>query len=243
MKHFLDTVETIPAGLGFSLFGAKHLLWLAAAAVFLIWICRRYRRSDSKKREKMRRIVAAAIVADELFKMVCLAIGGRYAVSYLPFHLCSINIFVCALHAWRPRRAVGDYLYLICIPAAFIPLLTPTWAELPMVNFMVWHSFSVHALLVAYPLMQTVGGDIRPRLKTIPASLAVLAILAAAALIVNLIFDTNFMFMMYAEPGTPLVFFEELLGHHLAGFFVLIPAVLALMMVPILLTNRKKTAA
>ena len=243
MEHFLDTVETIPAGLGFPLFGTVHLIWLAALAAFLLPACRLYRKAGESGRKKMRRIVAAALIGDELFKMVCLAAGDRYLVSYLPFHLCSINIFVCAFHAWRPRRAVGDYLYLVCIPAACSALLTPTWAELPTVNFMTWHSFSVHALLVLYPLMQALGGDIRPRLKTIPASLAVLAGLAVLALGVNLVLDTNFMFLMYAEPGTPLVLFEQLLGSHLAGFAVLVPAVLAVMMLPMALTGRKKAAA
>ena len=240
MEHFLDTVETIPEGFGFPLFGVTHLIWLAALGAFIAGSVIQYRRLKAEKREKMRRLYAVLLLLNELFKMVCLTIGGNYLLKYLPVHLCSINIFVIAFHAWKPVRAVGDYLYLVCIPAATAALLSPTWATLPLGNFMVWHSFTVHALLVAYPLMLTLGGDIRPRLKNIPRSLLVLAGLGGVALVVNLLLDTNFMFLMYAEPGTPFVFFEETLGHYLTGFFILVPLVLAVMMSPILLADARQ---
>ena len=244
MEHFLDTVETIPEGFGFPLFGATHLIWLAVLGAFIAGSVLFYRRLDAENRRRMRRLYAVLLLLNELFKVVCLTIGGNYLVKYLPVHLCSINIFVIAFHAWKPVRAVGDYLYLVCIPAAAAALLSPTWATLPQMNFMVWHSFTVHALLVAYPLMLTMVGDIRPQLRNIFRSLLVLVGLALAALAVNLVLDTNFMFLMYAEPGTPFVFFEETLGHYLTGFFVLVPLVLAVMMAPILLADaRQKRAA
>ena len=240
MEHFLDTVETIPEGFGFPAMGAVHLIWLAVLGSFIAGSVVLYRRQDADRRQKLRRLYAILLLLDELFKMVCLTIGGNYIVKYLPVHLCSINIFVIAFHAWKPVRAVGDYLYLVCIPAAAAALLFPTWATLPLGNFMVWHSFTVHALLVAYPLMLTIGGDIRPKLRNIPRSLLVLAGLGLVALAVNLALDTNFMFLMYAEPGTPFVFFEEALGHYITGFFVLVPAVLAVMMLPIFIANKRQ---
>ena len=85
--------------------------------------------------------------------------------------------------------------------------------------------------------MLTVGGDIRPQLKTVPASLGVLTGLAGVALAVNLVFDTNFMFLMYPEPDTPFVLFEELMGSYLFTFVILIPLVIVVMMIPVWLMN------
>ena len=34
MQYFLDTVETIPEGIGWSLFSGYHFLWLGILAVF-----------------------------------------------------------------------------------------------------------------------------------------------------------------------------------------------------------------
>ena len=43
---------------------------------------------------------------------------------------------------------------------------------------------------------------------------------------VNLLLDTNYMFLMYADPGNPLYLFEQMWGNHLYGFPILITAVL-----------------
>ena len=239
MKYFFDTQETIPEGMGFGQFTLSHICWILAMLAFIAASVFVYRRLDPARRKKMQTLYAVLIVANEVVKTVALLIGGNYLAKYLPVHLCSINIFVVAFHAWKPLKAVGNYLYLVCIPAALIPLFTPTWAMLPNVNLMAWHSFTVHAFLVAYPLMLTVGGDIRPRLKTVPASLGVLTLLAGVALVVNLALDTNFMFLMYPEPGTPFVLFEELMGSYLFCFVVLVPIVVAVMMLPILLLDRR----
>ena len=41
--------------------------------------------------------------------------------------------------------------------------------------------------------------------------------MAVPVYLINLLLDTNFMFLMYAEPGNPLLLFEQYLGHHLWG--------------------------
>lgn len=240
MHHWFDTVDTIPAGLGFPHFGPAHLTWLAVIAVFILVSSLVYRRMNSDQRKLMRYVYAALIVADELFKMVMLTIGDRYLPQYLPFHLCSINIFVITLHTVRPSKALDNFLYTVCIPAALAALLFPSWTELPLINFMCIHSFTIHTLLMAYPIMLFVGGDIRPSHNQIGQCILILLGLAAVALGVNLIFDTNFMFIMEAEPGTPLVWFAEHWGNHLLGFPVMIAAVLLVMHGPLYLIRRKK---
>ena len=240
MKYWFDTVDTIPAGVGFPHFGPAHLTWLAAIAVFIAASSLLYRRLSGESRKRMRILYAALIVADELFKMVMLTIGHRYLPQYLPFHLCSINIFVIAFHVFRPSKALDNFLYTVCIPAAIAALLFPSWTELPLVNFMCIHSFTIHALLIAYPVMLFAAGDIRPSHREIGRCVLILLGLAAVALVVNLIFGTNFMFIMEAEPGTPLVWFAEHWGSHLPGFPVMISAVLLVMHGPLYLLHRKK---
>lgn len=232
MEYFLDTTETIADGVGWAHYDATHLVWLAICAVVIALNCLLYRRLDEKGKKNWKRIVALLIVADELFKMVMLTIGGRYEWDYLPLHLCSINIFVIALHAWKPNRTVGGFLYTVCIPGAVAALLFPTWVKLPPMNFMHLHSFTVHILLVMYPLVLALSGETKPQAREIPKYLALLAGLGLVALTANLLLDTNFMFLMYAEKGNPLYLFEQLWGSHLLGFPVLITAVLIVMYVP-----------
>ena len=248
MSYFFETVDTIDPSLnlGFSLYGPLHLTWLAVFVLFTAALCVLYRKSSDAARAWLRRIMAGAIVLDEVFKMVCLAIGGNYTADYLPLHLCSINLFLIAIHAVKPSKPLDNFLYAVCIPGALAALLFPTWTALPLDNFMHLHSFTIHILLAAYPIVLAVGGDIRPDIKALPRSILLLLGMAAIALAANLLFDTNFMFLMYVEGTNPLGFFEQLWGNHLYGYPVLISAVIVVMYAPLYtfraLRNRSRTA-
>ena len=185
MECFWDTVDTIGEGFGFSLFGARHLVTLALYIAFATLSCKRYKAADEKRRAQLRKLFAVLLLADEAFKQIGLQIGGNFNWDYLPLHLCSINIFLIALHAWKPNRLLNNFLYFICIPAAT----------------------------------------------------------AAPICCVNLLLDTNFMFLMYAPDGNPLAWFRDRFGYHWIGFPVLLAAVFALMDVPVLLKGRQENKA
>ena len=55
--------------------------------------------------------------------------------------------------------------------------------------------------------------------------------------IVNLLLDTNFMFLMSASAGNPLYLFQQLWGSHLLGFPVITAGVLVVMYGPIVIYN------
>lgn len=240
VEHFWDTVDTIGEGFGFSLFGARHLVTLALYIGFAALSCKLYKAADEKKRAQLRGLFAVLLLADEAFKQIGLQIGGNFNWDYLPLHLCSINIFLIALYAWKPSRLLDNFLYFICIPAATAALLFPTWTSLPAANFMFWHSTSVHILLAAYPIMLFSGGDIRPSVRYMGKCFLLLLAMAVPIYCVNLLLDTNFMFLMYAPDGNPLAWFRDHVGYHWIGFPVLLVAVFALMDVPIMLKKRKE---
>lgn len=238
LQYWFDTSETISKGLGFSHFDTGHLIWLAAFVCFTICISLHYRRSDRVRRTWLRRGMAAAIVANEVFKTAMLIIGGNWIPEYLPLHLCSVNIILVAIHAVKPGKVLDNFLYSICIPGAVAALLFPSWTKLPAMNFMYLHSFTVHILLAAYPIMLTAGGDIKPDPRYIPKCLGLLGSLALIALAANLILDTNFMFLMYAAKSNPLYWFQKQFGSHLVGFAVILPLVLAVMYAPVTRSRR-----
>ena len=242
MSDFLHTSGTIPDGLGWSHYSATHLIWLAVAVVFVTTVTLLYRRAGDKQRSGIAKALALALIADELFKMVCLFLGGNYTPSYLPLHLCSINIIFIAIHAWRPSALLDNFLYTVCIPGAVAALLFPTWTKLPPTSFMHWHSFTVHILLIAYPVALTVGGTIRPHARYLPRCVAFLLALAVPIYGLNLLLDTNFMFLMRADDGNPLQIFESLLGSHLWGFPIIAGAVFLLMYLPLHLWRRRKSS-
>lgn len=193
----------------------------------------------------MRWTMIGLVLMDEIWKMVWLFALDLYIPKYLPLHLCSINIFLILFFAIKPTRVVGNFLYCICIPAAAAAILFPTWTKLPFLNFMHLHSFTVHILLFAVPLMLTVGGDIYPDIKVLPKCLLLLLGLGVVAKGANILFDTNFMFLESASEGNPLYIFEQVFGNHLIGIPVLAAAILAVMYVPLTIwrTIREKRAS
>lgn len=238
LDYFFHASETIPDGLGFSLYGAVHILWLAVFAAATLFCCMHYRRLDDRGRGVWRKAVAALLITDELYKQIGLIAFGNWQPDYLPLHLCSINIFLITLHAFRPGKALGNFLYTVCIPGALAALLFPSWTELPLQNFMHTHSFTVHILLAMYPIVLAAGGDIRPDAKQIPKCIAILAAMAVIAWLINPLLDTNFFFMASAGEGNPLYWFEVNWGSHLLGFPVFVAAVLLVMHGPIVLWRR-----
>lgn len=240
MQYFLDTTETIPAGSGFSLYSGIHCAWLLAFAAIVALNCIWYRKMQDKARRIWKKSVAMLLLLDELFKMVMLIIGRRYLPSYLPLHLCSINIFLITIHAWKPSKLLSGYLYTVGIPGAMAAMLFPSWTSLPLLNFMHIHSFTVHILLALYPITLGVAGELSPQVKMLPKYLLLLVAMAIPIYGINLLLDTNFMFLMSADAGNPLYLFEQLWGNHLYGFPVLITAVLIVMYVPLVIFRATK---
>ncbi len=240
MSYFWYTSETIPQGFGFPMYGTVHLLWLAAFVLLTVGMCLLYRSLRQRGRDLWRRTVAALLVADEMFKVVPMLAMGLYRADYLPFHLCSVNILVIAVHSCRRSKLLDSFLYTICIPGALAALLFPSWTDMPAMNFMCIHSFTVHILLALYPIVLTAAGEIRPSLRDLPRCMLLLLALAAFAYGVNVLLHTNFMFLMYAEAGNPLYWFQSNWGSHLLGFPVLILAVLVVMYAPWYIARRAK---
>jgi len=238
--YWLETADTIIDGVGFNYFDGTHLFWLALFIVFALYMSLYYRKSNEHQRLKIRKIMALSIILDEILKIIVLSIGGNYGVEYLPLHLCSINIFIIAYHVYKPNKMLDNFLYAVCIPGALAALLAPTWIELPMTSLMHIHSFTIHILLATYPIMLVAGNDIVPNIKEFPKCIIFTLLLFIPIYFVNTYFDTNFMFLMYAEAGNPLKWFEDVFGWHLLGVPVIEGIVVIILYTPFYLFRKRK---
>lgn len=220
MNEFWVTDITVPEGVGFSLWGRGHLLWLTVTAVLCAMMVIVYRKQSGPDRAIFRRVTAALLILDELFKYGIVACSGVFWMGFLPLHLCSINIFLILADAIKPNERLRELLCAVCLPGAFFALLFPGWAYLPMNCAMNYHRFTAHILLLLYPAL-LLADDFHPRfsrlLSTLPWCLPVLA----GIYVFNKIFDTNFFFFNWAGEGNPLSLLEIWLGR--PGYLVGIP--------------------
>jgi uncharacterized membrane protein YwaF len=113
----------------------------------------------------------------------------------------------------------------------------------PVWNFFHLHSFTIHILLVLYPLLLVTSGQVETDLKSALKGVALLVAMAIPVYGLNLLWDTNFMFLMRPDKGNPLEMFEKLLGSHLWGFPILLPVVILVMYLPTLPFKLRKKHA
>lgn len=233
MEYFLDVAETIPAGMGFHHFDALHLCWLVLFLAVVVSNCVWYRKLGEKGKDRWKKTVAVSLLVGEAIKLSLHLIAGNFKWDNLPLHLCGINIFLIAIHAWKPSKLLSNFLYTVCIPGAMAALLFPNWTALPLANAFHIHSSLAHILLVLYPLVLAVSGELKPSLKDMPKCLGLLVLMAIPIYGLNLLLDANFMFLMYADHGNPLYWFGQNWGSHLLGFPVIIAGVMIVMFGPL----------
>lgn len=237
---FFETKDTIPTGLGFKTFGPAHILWLLAALLFCVAACILFKKLDGRKQKRTLVILGATIFLLEILKDLVLLRIGQFSWGYLPFHLCGINVLLIAFDTIKQTKVVRSFLYYFSIPGAALALLFPNWTTLPLWNFFNLHSFIVHILLVLYPLLLVTTNQVVTNLKAALRGVLLLVALAIPVYFLNLLWDTNFMFLMESDTGNPLALFEALLGSHLWGFPILLPIVMLIMYIPILICNKLK---
>ena len=236
---FFVTSDNIPEGVGFQAFGLTHILWLLAGALLCIAACIWHKKLSEKKQKILRTVLGAYIFAQEMIKNLVLIILGEFSWGYLPFHLCGINILLIAFDIIKPTKVVRSFLYYFAIPGAALALLFPNWTKMPVWNFFHLHSFTIHILLVLYPMLLITTGQVATDLKAALRGVLLLVAMAIPVYGLNLLWGTNFMFLMKPDSGNPLEMFEKLLGSHLWGFPILLPIVIFVMYLPTRISRKK----
>lgn len=225
----------------YPLFGTVHLIELALSALFLLGMVWWYRRSTPRTRRHILVGVTAALLADEAALLLGMACTGQWNWSYLPLHLCSINVFVCLYNTLTDRNWCKEELYALCTPGAAIALLCPGWLGTKAWSFINLHSVSLHALLLLYPILLVAGG-FRPQVRRLPAVLAFLFGSALPIYFLNKVWGTNFYFLNgpYSSPITAL--FTQWFGTrwYILGFLPAVALVLAVLYLPWGMRDRKR---
>ena len=234
MDYFFTPENLLPEGVGFSLFGAEHIAWLVIAAGICVLLCVRYRRCAGGKRAAFRLALGLAIFACEIAKDLNLALHGMLNVHYLPLHLCSLAVFFTLAHALCRNETLGNFLYSTCMVGAAFALCFPDWTVYPALSYHSLVAFVVHALLVAYPLMQLCAGDFRPNARLLPRCFGILLCLALPIYVFDRVFHTNYMFLIVPPAGTPLEWFASFLGNpgYLLGYLPLIAVFWTILYLP-----------
>ena len=90
-------------------------------------------------------------------------------------------------------------------------------------------------------MLLVTSGQVNTDLKSALRGVALLVAMAIPVYGLNLLWGTNFMFLMQPDSGNPLEIFENLLGSHLWGFPILLPVVILVMYIPARIFRNQKS--
>lgn len=243
MEYLFVPEVFLPEGVGFTIYGREHLLWLGVLAVMCAAMVIGYRRMNAGARRRFARITATGLLALELLRDLYIIAAGGWMWCYLPLHPCSFTMFFMVLWAWKPRKVWGNLMYGYGLAGALAALLFCNWTNQPIWQFQTIYSFLFHGMLVGWILMTLIGGDIRPEGRGFLECLVFLAVAAPIATAANyLLPDCNFFFTYSGSEGSPLEVLIRLFGEPwwLIAYALLVAALLAAEFLPWHLADRKK---
>ena len=228
--------------MGYPLFGAAHLLSVAVTLTLVIATVVLSRRLDnSGKRD---RAIPITMLILEFIKDGVLITLGRFGIGYLPLHVCSIGVFVFLLREFVPEKnspgtrsetsypgdnskgpglkpILGEIAVILIMPAALAGLIFADWTELyPVLNFFNLHSYLWHGLLILYPLILLIRGDVQPSIRHIHWVILFLCIIVPPVYIFDKFTGCNYFFVNRPVPGSPLEWLSRYLGNpgYLLGY-------------------------
>lgn len=224
-SQLFKTAETVASGVGTGVFTITHFIVFSLEMLLIYLLARRFKRSERTGREKMLTSVAIFVLVNEVLKDLYLVGLGQIKWGHLPFHLCGINVIMITIYWLFRNQKVAEWIYAMSLPGGLIALISPDWAELPLLNIMYWQTNTIHSALVLFPILLLIDG-FRPNskrfLKVVPWLLAMGAVIYP----LNKILNTNFLFMNWAPKGTPFEMFEAWMGN--PGYLVAFTALFAL---------------
>lgn len=239
MNSFFDVSAALNAGEGVARFSGAHIAWLCAGGVIIASSCALYARMRTPGRRWVRRAAAFTPLAVELLRSALFIAAGEYGVGRLPLHLCSMSVYLAAWHAVFGGELAGQLLYAFAMPGALCALIFPDWGGYPAQSFLSASSFLLHIFLAAYPIMLAVGGDLRPDIRRAPAMLGLLAAVAVPVFFFDRAMGTNYMFLNFPAPGSPLEWFS-FLGRpgYILGYLPLLAVVWGVIYAPFEIKRR-----
>ena len=92
-SNFFSPQESIPPGLGFTLYGPEHLLWLAGIVLGIVLLRRVCRGPDRPGRRRLYLALCLCALGLDLAWDLSLLVTGRFPLNSLPFDLCGLAMF------------------------------------------------------------------------------------------------------------------------------------------------------
>ena len=194
----------------FRFLAAPHVVAMILTVLLpllLAWIIRR------AKSEKVTRTilwsVGGVMMVNELFDQyyhITELTAQAYLQDYLPLHLCDISVILVIILMFTRKFAVYEVVFFWGLAGASNSVITPDLTDgFPSVNFMVY--FISHSGIIIGCLLATWGLKMRPTFESVVKAFVIANLYGIPLIGVNLLCDSNYMFLCKPPVGTTPFFF------------------------------------
>lgn len=242
-RYFFSSASEIPSALQLSWFGRVHTIWLALIVLYIIVLSFYYRGLSGPRRSGLKKSMAVFIVLFELARQITYWVLGRYELGLLPLHLCGLTEVLIFIYAFTNNRYAKESLYALGLIGALMALLFADWLIYPVLHFQSLHSFIMHGVLLGFVMMLLLSGELKPNARNLPVVFVGLMIVVSILYVFNQRYMTNFFFLRYPSPGSPLVLFETWAGNPGYIFITLVALLLVWFLMYLPWRNRRRYRA
>ena len=195
-------------------FGLKHLtgsLFIVSVVFGLLFVLRK-----GNNPTRVLKVSALFIIALEVIKYLYVAHEQGALPEYMfPLNLCSYSLYAMPLVAFgsnKTRHWFMPFAYAVGMLASLIVFIYPAtvlgtqtfWFPYEG-DFLPYHSFAYHGVMLFFSLYLITSKTYVPRFRDVFRALLVLIIASTFSGLVNLYLKTDFMFL-YRGNGNPLQF-------------------------------------
>ena len=197
-------------GQAFQFFGPPHLTVLGLTVFVNLFFFFQGRHFSQALRCRMRYGMAIALLVNELGYHIWRISTGTWTLQrMLPFHLCSVLVWVSIVMLWTNSRRIYEFVYFLGIAGAVQALLTPEAAQYGFPHYRWCQTFLSHSLLVTAPIYMTVVESFRPYWQSYFRTILALNLYVLFVGLVNWLVGSNYLYIA-RKPDIPTLL--DLLG-------------------------------
>lgn len=194
MHEFWAGVEY--SGQAFRLFGTPHLSALGLVVMLNgLLLLARNRLTESARRWIRYALALLLLVNESLYHLWRFSTGQWTVQEMLPFHVCTVMVYLSAVMLITKNRAIYQYLYFLGIGAATQALLTPNAERWGFPHFRFFQTMISHGAIVTAALYMTLVERYRPQLKALGTILIGMNIYIGVVQGVNMALGSNYLWI------------------------------------------------
>lgn len=204
-------------------FSIEHMTFLAISSAFCSLVIIISRRLSKRGKRKLLICLWLLFTVTELIRYVRFAMVPDTfdAKTCLPFHLCSISIFIYPLAIFIDNDTLRNFIYAVNMPGALFALITPDIGDATLFSFYFIQTMVSHTFIVLIPLYMVICKFFRPNFKKLLSVAIMLLITMIPAVVLNHFIGSNYYFINGPVKGT----FTETLANIAGEKFYLLPMI------------------